>query len=65
MQLIGEKIDIAQQFGLKLVISFGETLDERKRNQTNDVVFRQVKAFGGEKTSFKDSQDSKIYSPKV
>ena len=49
LQLIGEKVQYALSVGLKVIACVGEKIDERKAGQTQEVVFRQMKAIVGEK----------------
>eukprot|EP00455_Lapot_gusevi_P006361 TRINITY_DN1272_c0_g1_i1.p1 TRINITY_DN1272_c0_g1~~TRINITY_DN1272_c0_g1_i1.p1 ORF type:complete len:281 (+),score=122.29 TRINITY_DN1272_c0_g1_i1:63-845(+) len=44
--LVGKKVKAALNQGLSVIACVGETLDERKANQTLDVCFRQLKAIG-------------------
>jgi triosephosphate isomerase len=44
-QLIGEKVEFAVKTGLKVLPCIGEKLDEREAGKTNEVCFRQMKAF--------------------
>ncbi|XP_022090364.1 triosephosphate isomerase-like [Acanthaster planci] len=43
-QLIGEKVQHALSKGLKVIACIGETLDQRQKGQTQDVVYHQTKA---------------------
>jgi len=43
-QLVAEKFEVARQAGLKPILCVGETLEEREKNITEDVVARQINA---------------------
>jgi triosephosphate isomerase len=47
-QLIGEKVKHALDAGLNVLPCIGEKLEERECGQTEEVVFRQLKAIAGE-----------------
>ncbi|CAG9834102.1 unnamed protein product [Diabrotica balteata] len=49
-ELVAEKVDCAHKCGLKVIACIGETLDERKRCKTEEVVTRQ---FGVIASTFK------------
>jgi triosephosphate isomerase len=42
---VAEKVDAAMQAGLRPIVCVGETLQERERQQTLEVVYRQIDAF--------------------
>lgn len=44
-ELIAQKIVHALEQGLKVIACIGETLEEREAGKTNEIVFRQMKAF--------------------
>ena len=50
-QLVGEKVGFALESGLKVIPCVGEKLEEREAGNTNNVVFRQCKAIGGNLSS--------------
>ncbi len=41
-RLVAEKYEVARQAGLKPILCVGETLEEREKNITEDVVARQI-----------------------
>jgi len=43
-QVVGGKVNIAQKSGMSVIACIGETIDERKANQTETVTHRQLKA---------------------
>lgn len=43
-QLVAEKYEVARQAGLKPILCVGETLDEREKGVTEEVVARQINA---------------------
>jgi triosephosphate isomerase len=43
-QLIADKLSHSAESGLSVIACIGETKDERERNETTTVVFRQIKA---------------------
>jgi len=51
-ELIGEKVKYTLGVGLKVVACIGEHLHEREAGQTNDVVFRQMKAIAANVTDW-------------
>lgn len=53
-QTIGKKAAYALSKGLKVMACVGELLEEREAGKTNEVVFRQLKAYAG-KAAFSSS----------
>jgi triosephosphate isomerase len=47
LKLIGEKVKHALDAGLNVLPCIGEKLEERESGQTEEVVFRQLKAIAG------------------
>jgi len=45
-KMIGDKVSLALKAGLSVIACVGETLDDRKANQTMAVVIRQLEAIG-------------------
>jgi hypothetical protein len=48
LQIVAEKVAYALSQGLKVCLCVGETLQERERNETSNVVSRQTQAVAGD-----------------
>ncbi|KAG5457728.1 MAG: triosephosphate isomerase [Olpidium bornovanus] len=53
-ELVGKKTASALSAGLKVIACIGETREEREKNETNDVVFRQLKGIAANIQNWKD-----------
>lgn len=48
LQIVAEKVAYALSQGLKVCLCVGESLQERERNETANVVARQTQAVAGD-----------------
>ena len=46
-EIVGKKVQKAQDIGLSSIVCIGETLDQREAEQTYDVLQQQLEAFKG------------------